>query len=246
MSTAFAVSTLGAQSTGSLSGGLPRPIGVRPDDPDAAIVSAAKNGDRAAFDALVNRHERAVFRLAQNITHDVADAEEVLQDTFLQALRHLGRFKGESKFSTWLTRIAINQALMVLRRRSNKVVSLDSPKGPQEDFMPREIADWGPTPEQCYSAKELDEILADTLSRLSPALRIVFQLRDVEELSTEETARVLGISRSAVKSRLSRARLLLRERLNHFFAPRPAGLEGNGRTRIGEIASDPLAMGAAL
>ncbi len=246
MSTALAVSALGAQSTESLSGGSPRPIGVRPDDPDGALVLAAKNGDRSAFDALVNRHERAVFRLARNITHDVADAEEVLQDTFLQAFRHLGRFQGGSGFSTWLTRIAINQALMLLRKRSNKVVSLDSPKGSQEDFMPREIADWGPTPEQRYTTTELREILADTVSRLSPALRIVFQLRDVEELSTEETARALGISCAAVKSRLLRARLCLRERLNRFFIPRHADLEGNGRTRIGAIASDPLAMGGAL
>ncbi len=233
MSTAFAVSTLGAQSPARLSGGSRRSIGVRPDDPDAALVSAAKNGDRSAFDALVNRHERAVFRLAQNITHDVADAEEVLQDTFLQAFRHLGRFQGESRFSTWLTRIAINQALMLLRKRSNKVVSLDSPMEWQEDFLPREIADWGPTPEQRYLATELREILADTLSRLSPALRIVFQLRDVEELSTEETARagnfprrgqIAAVARTVMAARTAQPLFRTAPRRSRWEWPRPRRL----------------------
>ncbi len=238
MTTAFEVSTLEAQSAEILSGGAARQLNRWPDDPDGTLVRAAKNGDSSAFDELVNRHERAIFRLAQNITRNIGDAEEVLQDTFLQAFRHLGRFNGESKFSTWLTRIAINQALMLLRKRSNKVVSLDSPKDWQEDFVPQEIADWGPTPEQRYTTTELREILTDALSRLNPALRIVFQLRDVEELSTDETARALGISRAAVKSRLLRARLWLRERLNRFFVPRKA--------RIGALASDTLAMGGAL
>jgi RNA polymerase sigma-70 factor (ECF subfamily) len=243
MSTAFAISSLVAQGTGSLSGGSSRPIDVRPADPDAALVTAAKNGDRSAFEELVNRHERAIFRLAQNITHATADAEEVLQETFLQVYRHLGRFQGGSRFSTWLTRIAINQALMLLRKRSNKVVSLDAPVERHEEFLPREIADWGPTPEQRYSTTELREILADTLSRLSPALRVVFQLRDVEELSTEETARVLGLSCSAVKSRLLRARFWLRERLNHFFASRRDDVDHDPGAGMGALSSGGLVVG---
>ena len=236
MSTTAALLAFGEQHTTNSLAGCGQAYTARPDDPDRALVLAVKNGDRAAFDELVNRHERAVYRLAQNITRDASDAEEVLKDTFLQAFRHIARFNGESKFSTWLTRIAINQALMLLRKRTKKVFSLDAPAESEDDVMPREIADWGPTPEQRYSATEIREILTETLNRLSPTLRVVFQRRDIEELSTEETARVLGISRSAVKSRLLRARLWLRERLNRYFAPR----------RGAAFSSDSLAMGGAL
>lgn len=191
---------------------------------EARLVAAAQRGDSAAFSELVERHERRIFRLAQNITHNREDAEDVLQDSFVQAYAHLGSFHGDARFSTWLTRIAINQALMKLRKRRANLLPLDDKIETEDGPLPREIADWGPTPEQRYSQVELREILAEVMGRLSPTLRIVFQLRDIEELSTEETARMLGITISAVKARTLRARLQLREELNRFFqSGLPAG-----------------------
>ncbi|HEX9764827.1 MAG TPA: sigma-70 family RNA polymerase sigma factor, partial [Candidatus Acidoferrales bacterium] len=171
------------------------------------LVAAAKRGDATAFSELVERHERKIFRLAQNITRNREDAEDVLQDSFVQAFTHLDAFQGEARFSTWLTRIAINQALMKLRKRRTNLFSLDQSIETEDGSLPREIVDWGPTPEQRYSQVELRRILAEAMGRLSPSLRIVFQLRDIEEFSTEETAQLLGISISAVKARALRARL---------------------------------------
>jgi len=184
---------------------------------EAMLVAAAKRGDATAFSELVERHERKIFRLAQNITRNREDAEDVLQDSFVQAFTHLDAFQGEARFSTWLTRIAINQALMKLRKRRTNLFSLDQSIETEDGSLPREIVDWGPTPEQRYSQVELRRILAEAMGRLSPSLRIVFQLRDIEEFSTEETAQLLGISISAVKARALRARLGLREELNRFF-----------------------------
>ncbi len=193
--------------------------GDRPFQVEAKLVAAAQDGDKRAFEELVARNERRIFRLAQNITRNREDAEDVLQESFVKAFAHLDRFQGDSRFSTWLTRIAINQALMKLRKRRANHFSLDAPMETEKGSLPREIVAWDPTPEQRYSQVELREILAKALGQLSPALRVVFQLRDIEELSTEETAEALGISISAVKSRALRARLELREQLNHFFRP---------------------------
>ncbi|MCI0404333.1 MAG: sigma-70 family RNA polymerase sigma factor [Acidobacteria bacterium] len=187
---------------------------------EVALVAAAKKGNAAAFNELVERYERRIYRLAQNITRNREDAEDVLQDSFVQAYTHLNGFQGDSRFSTWLTRIAINQALMKLRKRRTNLVALDQKIETEDGALPREIVDWGPTPEQRYSQVELREILAEAMGRLSPTLRIVFQLRDIEEFSTEETAQILGISISAVKARALRARLGLREELNRFFQSR--------------------------
>ncbi len=187
---------------------------------EVALVAAAKKGNAAAFNELVERYERRIYRLAQNITRNREDAEDVLQDSFVQAYTHLNSFQGDSRFSTWLTRIAINQALMKLRKRRANLVPLDEKVETEDGALPREIVDWGPTPEQRYSQVELREILTEAMGRLSPSLRIVFQLRDIEELSTEETAQTLGITISAVKARALRARLALREELNRFFQSR--------------------------
>lgn len=188
-------------------------------DEEAGLVSAARAGDSTAFGELVERNKRRIFRLAQNITRNREDAEDVLQETFVRAFTHLGGFQGDSRFSTWLTRIAINQSLMKLRKRRADTLALDTRVETEGGSLPREIVDWGPNPEQRYSQQELQEILALALGRLSPALRVVVQLRDIEEFSTEETAQALGISVAAVKSRLSRARLGLREELNRYFQP---------------------------
>ncbi len=186
-------------------------------DDEPALVAAAKAGNVAPFETLVNRYERKIFRLTQNITQNREDAEDAMQEAFLKAYEHLGDFQGNSRFYTWLVRIAVNQALMKLRKRRPGVVSLDQEMGTDEEAIPREVEDWGPSPEQRYAQTELGEILAKAIGELDPPFRIVFQLRDIEELSTEETADVLGLSVPAVKSRLLRARLKLRQHLNRYF-----------------------------
>jgi RNA polymerase sigma-70 factor, ECF subfamily len=188
---------------------------VKEDEPE--LVAAAKAGDVTAFETLVNRYERKIFRLAQNITQNREDAEDTMQEAFLKAYQHLGDFQGNSRFYTWLVRIAVNQALMKLRKRRPNQVSLDEEIETGEESMPREVEDWGPSPEDRYEQSELGGILNETISDLDPSFRIVFQLRDIEELSTEETADVLGLSVPAVKSRLLRARLKLRQKLNKYF-----------------------------
>ncbi len=189
---------------------------VKPDD-EAALVAAAKGGEVSAFETLVNRYERKIFRLSQNITQNREDAEDVMQEAFLKAYEHLPEFQGNSRFYTWLVRIAVNQALMKLRRRRPNLVSLDEAIQTEDDLLPREVEDWGPTPEERYEQSELQGILSTVVGELEPGFRVVFQLRDVEELSTEETAEVLGLSVPAVKSRLLRARLKLRQKLNRYF-----------------------------
>jgi RNA polymerase sigma-70 factor (ECF subfamily) len=186
-------------------------------DDEHILVKAAKAGDLSAFEALVNRYERRIFRLAMNITQNREDAEDVMQEAFLKAFEHLGDFEGHSRFYTWLVRITVNQALMKLRKRRPNVVSLDNEIETEDDLLPREVEDWGPTPEERFEQTELQRILSTVIAELEPGFRIVFQLRDVEELSTEDTAEILGLSVPAVKSRLLRARLKLRQKLNRYF-----------------------------
>src|SRR5437763_6307028 len=191
---------------------------------ELALVRAAKAGDISAFEQLVHRYDRNVFRIAQHITQNREDAEDVVQDAFLKAYENLKNFQEQSKFYTWLVRIAVNEALMRLRRRRpERMVSLDEEVKTEEDSMPREVADWSPNPEQLYNQAELRDILSRTIQGLPPGFRTVFVLRDVEGLSTEETAEALDLSIPAVKSRLLRARLQLRERLNRFFQKRESG-----------------------
>ncbi len=196
----------------------PKPIArAVPKDDEAVLVASAKAGDVTAFEELVNRYEPKIFHLAQNITQNREDAEDVMQDAFLKSFEHLGDFHGDSRFYTWLVRITVNEALMKLRKRRPNQVSLDEPVETDDDLIPREVEDWGPTPEQRYAQAELNEILTEVINELDPTFRVVFLLRDVEELSTEETAELLGLSVPAVKSRLLRARLKLRQKLNKFF-----------------------------
>src|SRR5271154_2284384 len=194
----------------------PLPSQVVKDD-ESALVAAAKAGDIAAFETLVGRYERKIFRLTQNITQNREDAEDSMQEAFMKAYEHLDDFQGNSRFYTWLVRIAANQALMKLRKRRPNVVSLDEDVDTGEDMVPREVEDWGPSPEQRYAQTELSSILSGVIGELEEPFRIVFQLRDIEELSTEETAEALGLSVPAVKSRLLRARLKLAQELNRYF-----------------------------
>jgi len=184
---------------------------------EAPLVAKARAGDAGAFTELVTRYDGKIFRLARHITQSQEDAEDILQETFLRAYQHLGDFQGNSKFYTWLVRIAVNQSLMKLRkRRSDRSVSLDETFDTGEDTVTREIAVWD-NPEQNYSREEIREILEKAIESLPPIFRTVFALRDIEELSTEETAVVLNLSVPAVKSRLMRARLRLREKLTRYF-----------------------------
>lgn len=195
-----------------------------PDTSEMVLVHAAKKGDLEAFSQLVQLYDRNVFRIAQHITHNEEDAQDVVQEAFLKAYTNLEQFQENSKFYTWLVRIAVNEALMKLRkRRTSKTVSLDDDVETEEGVMPREVADWSPNPEQIYGQTELGDILKKTIQGLPPGFRTVFVLRDVEGLSTEETAETLGLSVPAVKSRLLRARLQLRERLGKFFNSRKTG-----------------------
>jgi RNA polymerase sigma-70 factor (ECF subfamily) len=185
---------------------------------EAALVAQAKTGGEEAFTELVNRYEGNIYRLARHITQNPEDAEDVLQETFLKAYEHLADFQGNSKFYTWLVRIAVNQALMKLRKRKTDAsVSLDDPFDTGEESLVREIAVWEPNPEQTYSQEEIRAILERAVDSLPPTFRAVFALRDIEELSTEETALALNLSIPAVKSRLLRARLRLREKLTRYF-----------------------------
>lgn len=185
---------------------------------EAALVTRARTGDAKAFSDLVDKYERKIFRLAQHITQNREDAEDVLQETFLKAYEHLDQFQGNSKFYTWIVRIAVNQALMKLRKRkADRTVSMDEGIDTGEDIVVREIAAWDEDPEQRYSRDEINDILSQAVDSLAPPYRTVFVLRDVEELSTEETAEALDLSIPAVKSRLLRARLQLRDKLTKFF-----------------------------
>jgi RNA polymerase sigma-70 factor (ECF subfamily) len=197
---------------------------------ELSLVQAAKAGNIDAFEQLVRRYDRNVFRIAQHITQNHEDAEDVVQDAFLKAFQNLKSFQEQSKFYTWLVRIAVNEALMKLRRRrTGKMVSLDEDIQTEDDSVPREVADWAPNPEQLYNQAELHEILDKTIQGLPPGFRTVFVLRDVEGLSTEETAEALDLSIPAVKSRLLRARLQLRNRLTKYFRRKRQGEGTDGQ-----------------
>ena len=182
------------------------------------LVAEAQRGSSVAFQQLVECYESRVFRVAERIAHSREDAEEIMQDAFVQAYKNLSRFRRDSRFYTWLVRITINEGLMRIRRRRFNEISIDNQT--EEGSFPRELEDWGPNPEQRYSQTELHSILETAIARLRPRNRIVFQLHDVEGFSIQETAQALAASPTAVKSRLRRARLQLRESLNVYFIRR--------------------------
>lgn len=205
----------------------PKPGDVPFDQhPDLALVERTRAGDSSAFEQLVKQYDRQIYRTALHITQNREDAEDITQDVFFKAFQKLHQFQGNSKFSTWLVRIAVNESLMRLRRRKTaKTVSMDQDVETEEGAIPRDFAEWRPNPEQIFSQSELGEILRKTIAGLPPGFRTVFTLRDIENLSTEETAEALGLSVPAVKSRLLRARLQLRERLSRYFRKRKEGSE---------------------
>lgn len=202
-------------------------IGIRgfKKDKEAPLVDATMAGDTQAFEELVNRHEQRIFRLAQNITKNEADAEEVVQDSFMQVFSHLDGFHRHSKFSTWLTRIAINESLMKVRRRRPCEVSLDMPLNTGDWEVFQRIPVEGPTPEQTCSCREQQELVGRMMGHIKPLYRYPLQLHLHQDLSYTEIGQRMGISSAAAKSRIHRARLDLRKALDAFsgsgkeFAP---------------------------
>jgi RNA polymerase sigma-70 factor (ECF subfamily) len=189
---------------------------VRSNDLD--LVHASKDGDVGAFEELVKRYDRKLFRIAQSVTHNVEDSQDAVQEALLKAFQNLDRFREESQFSTWLVRITVNESLRKLRKgRAMREVALNQDPQPGVDALPIEVTDWAPNPEQLYWASELRLILVKALSELELISRTVFVLRDIEGLSTDQTAEVLNLSPTAVKARLWRSRLQLREHLNRYF-----------------------------
>jgi RNA polymerase sigma-70 factor (ECF subfamily) len=188
---------------------------------DAELVTLAQAGDNQAFDELVRRYEDKVYRLAYKIVREEEDAADVLQDAFFSAYRGLRNFKAESTFSTWLYRIATNASLMKVRKRRDNVVSLDQPASVnQQDGEPLAIPDWSRQPLQDLLDAETRQIMEEAESRLPEDLRTVFVLRDRQEFSNQEVADILDLTVAAVKSRLHRARVILRDRLNRYFQDR--------------------------
>jgi RNA polymerase sigma-70 factor (ECF subfamily) len=174
---------------------------------------------------MVERYSGTVYNLALRLMHnDAMEAEDVLQDTFISAYRGLDRFEGRSLLSTWLYRIAYNAALMRLRKRQVPTVSIDEPLENEEGApIPRQLVDWGAVPDQVLLNGELHSILDAAVTRLPQTLRSVFVLRDIEGLSTAETAAVLDLTETNVKVRLHRARLALREQLSTYFGSNGVG-----------------------
>jgi RNA polymerase sigma-70 factor (ECF subfamily) len=183
-------------------------------DSDGALVAAAKYGDAQAFEELVFRHERRVLAVAQRITNNREDAEDVVQESFHKAFRHLSDFQEKSRFSTWLTRIAMNEAFMLLRRRRGALEVLPESHDDSAEFAPEAFVDQSPTPEESCWRRERRELLTEAINRLGPKIRRTIQLRDIEGRSAEETARILGTSINAVKARLFHGRRKLRGTVN--------------------------------
>ena len=187
-------------------------------DTDEELVRRAKADDSRAFGELVSRYESKVYSLALRMVRNPEDAEDVLQDTFLRAYRGIKSFQGNSTFSTWIYRITANSALMRLRKRQLPTVSIEDS---DERETPINIADWAPGPVEQLLSQETQQAMSEAIDSLPPEFRQVFVLRDIEELSNSEVAEILEISIAAVKSRLHRARLKVRNRLAaHFGEPR--------------------------
>jgi RNA polymerase sigma-70 factor (ECF subfamily) len=182
------------------------------------FLTAAKRGDSTAFETLCKQSANTVFHMARRMMRNNEDAEDVVQESFQQAFLHLKSFNGDSRFSTWLSRIAINAALMKLRKKHRLWdVSLDESAEAEESPSRIEIEDDGLNPEQLYAQTERQRILTEAMNDLTPGMRKAIELREIDERSTEETAQIMGISVGAVKARVFHGRKKLRERLNHFI-----------------------------
>lgn len=184
------------------------------------LVELAKAGDRKALATLVKNHEQTVYNFSFKICRDRDKAENIMQETFFSMVKHLNQFDGNSRLSTWLYRIVSNHCLMQARKEKNKYfISLnENDDEDSELYTDKYVADWSRIPDSVTENKELKEVLDKAIQNLAPEYRIVFLLRDVEGLSTEETAQATDLSIPAVKSRLHRARAFLRKEINQAFA----------------------------
>jgi RNA polymerase sigma-70 factor (ECF subfamily) len=182
---------------------------------EAELISQICQGRPDLFYVLIEPYERTVFAIAYSVLNNAADAEEVAQEAFLKALKGLGGFRGDAKFSTWLVQIALNEARLRLRQnRSHLYQSLEENSGADDgDYMPRDLADWREIPSEVLERKELRQRIEETLKSLRPIYREVLILRDVQHLSVAEASQALGISEGLVRTRLRRARLQMREAL---------------------------------
>ena len=191
------------------------------------FLAAAKRGDSAAFEILCKQSASTVFHIARRMMRSKEDAEDVVQESFQLAFVHLKSFKGGSRFSTWLSRIAINASLMKLRRKKHsRNVSLDESAETEEPSFRQDVEDQGPNPEELYAHKERQRILFEALNELTPGMRKAIELRELGERSTAETAQIMGISASAVKARVFHGRKILRERLKEH------GTSGSDTSRV--------------
>lgn len=191
---------------------------------DEELVSKTRKKDYEAFEALMKRYDKGIYNLALRITKNPEEAEEVLQDTFLSVYKNLEGFRNESSFKTWIYKVASNFALMKLRKnKQNTKMFIDEPVQVDGEEIPREIADWKGNPEDMYQKKELRGILKKAFDSLPEIYQAVFSMRDINGLSNQEVADLLGISVPAVKSRVLRARLMLREYLNEYFKDGKSG-----------------------
>jgi RNA polymerase sigma-70 factor (ECF subfamily) len=195
---------------------------------DDFSLEALKKGDRVEFARLTDTYYEMIYRLALRMLQNPQDAEDVLQETFIKAYSHLKNFDGRSNVSTWLYRIATNEALLMIRRRKPESLSIEEPVQTEGyDQEPIQIVDWCCLPEESFMSDEVNAQLDEAIDKLPPSLRIVFILRDIQGLSTRETSQVLELSEMAVKTRLSRARLRLREDLSGYFSGQLIDIEGN-------------------
>jgi RNA polymerase sigma-70 factor, ECF subfamily len=194
---------------------------------DDFSLEKLRTGDRAEFARMVEAYSGVIYRLALKMLENSQDAEDVLQETFIKALRAIKNFDGRSNLATWLYRIATNEALMLLRKHKRITISLDEPADTEEqEAEPLQIVDWCCMPEDELMSTEARAHLDQAIEKLPHSLRVVFLLRDIEGLSTLETGEVLNLSETAVKTRLSRARLRLRELLTGYYGERMNRLPG--------------------
>jgi len=200
---------------------------------DVALIAKFQQGDYAAFEELVQRHEKKVYNLAYRIMGNMEDASDILQETFLQAFRKLGGFKGDSEFSTWLYRVAVNFCLM-RKRKEKPTVNLEDPGliSRKDGRVDSGDMDWSDSPLASMENAELKKVLAEAIQQLPVEYRTVFALKTEKALTNEAIAKIVKLSLPAVKSRLHRARLFLQEKLTEYFSPSP---ENRGKETVKQV-----------
>ena len=225
----------------------PTMAGLTDAAPEQILVVAAKNGDEEAMETLFKRHQQKLLRVVLRYTHVREDAEDIVQQSFQKAFAYLHKFEGKSSFSTWLTRIAINESLMLLRHgRALREIPVDDShdQGGAESAM--EIPDAGPDPEASYLRRERARILSETVGNLQPGMRRAIELRELAELSTEETARRMGVSVAAIKGRLFHARKKLQEKLSAYLKPHSTHRKNTAHDTTGHISQNRFCNAAGL